>query len=45
MIMAPNKKEIECDFCGGNSNRILSVPAGYKMKGYNAKNGYSKEGK
>jgi len=39
-----SKQEIvKCQFCNDlTAKRIISVPSGYRMKGYSAKNGYSK---
>lgn len=41
--ISSSQKTVKCEFCGNmKAKRILSVPSGYKMKGFSAKNGYSK---
>jgi len=36
------KKQLTCEFCGRTAKRIMSVTGGIDVKGFNAKNGYSK---
>ena len=38
-----NKIKGICRFCGAETKRIMSIPSGFDVKGYSAKNGYSKE--
>ena len=41
--ISSQQKTVKCEFCNEmTAKRIISVPSGYKMKGYSAKNGYSK---
>jgi putative FmdB family regulatory protein len=40
--ISSKQKKTKCQFCGGDAERKISVTGGYKMKGYSAKNGYSK---
>jgi putative FmdB family regulatory protein len=37
-----NKKNTKCDWCEKKAKRIISAPSGFEIKGYSAKNGYSK---
>ena len=40
--ISSTKKKIKCNFCDDYAERKISVTGGYKMKGFSAKNGYSK---
>lgn len=45
-LVTRDKQKTKCRYCGENiAEKIMSVPAGYNMKGFSEKNGYSKGGK
>jgi len=42
-LVIRDKEITKCKFCGENTaKKILSSPSGFNIKGYSAKNGYSK---
>lgn len=43
--ISSEQKTTKCDYCRGKAKRIISVPSGYKMKGFSYRNGYSREKK
>lgn len=43
--ISSQKKVTKCQFCEEIiAERIMSAPSGFNIKGYSAKNGYSKKG-
>jgi putative FmdB family regulatory protein len=40
--ISSQRQTTPCQFCGDDAKRMVSAPSGFKIKGYSAKNGYSK---